>query len=460
MNPDDTIAAISSPPGVAWRGIVRLSGPRALEIADGVFAAAGNGPLPTIGAGRHLSGRVSLGGRRIDAHVIVFRAPRSFTRQDMVEIHLPGAPVLMAMLQETLLSRGARGAGPGEFTARAFLNGALSLSEAHGVAAMVAARSDAQLRAAAQLLAGHLSTVADRAREELADLLSLVEGALDFADEPIEFITPACLLDRLALLRRALGETVDASIRAERWDALPRVVLVGPPNAGKSCLFNRLTGIDRAICAPIAGTTRDFLSAPLSANGLEGLLVDTAGLGELREIGVLGEQRATMRAARDADLILFVVDPGEPVAALPGELAGTSTIAVVNKSDLRDAQVVDAARRSLGRRYPTVHTVSALTGDGCRRLGGEIFDALRGAEPAARDHVVALAAEHREALERACAALDRAVEIADDAGHSLDDADLVSAELHAAADALGTLTGRDATEDLLGRIFSRFCVGK
>lgn len=457
MNIDDTIVAISSPPGAAPRGIVRLSGAQALSITDRLFHADSGTPVSTCEANAYLAGTLVVGPTRLPAAAYVFRAPRSYTRQDVVELHMIGSPGVLAIIVEDCLSAGARRAEAGEFTARAFVGGAMDFSQAHGVAGLIAARSDEQLRAAERLLHGALSKTALAAREELADLLSLVEGALDFADEPIEFITPTQLRQRLQSVHASLTATAAAGIRAERFERLPTVVLVGPPNAGKSSLLNRLAGVDRAICTPIAGTTRDVLSAPLSLQSTQCLLIDIAGREDAQtEIDSLA-QAAAISALKDADLVLEVVDVTTPAKHMRDQ---TPCIVVLNKSDLLNKTDRLAALERWAQEAKATCFVSALTGEGCGELKQLIEAALHARPADAGEAAIALMAEHRDALESAIQSIENAVALSQACTDSLQDADLVAVELHAAADALGRLVGRDDTEELLGRIFSRFCVGK
>jgi len=465
MTLDDTIVAMSSPPGRAARGIVRLSGADARAVAGRVFQGPDGKSLGSLTGATSLAGTLRMGGATLPAHAWVFVAPRSYTGQDMVELHLLGAPGVLGMVVEALIAAGGRRAEPGEFTARAFLAGRMDLSQAHGVAAMIAARSDDQLRAADRLLHGELSRTAHAAREELADLLSLVEGAMDFADEPIEFITPVELRRRLQSVHAALDAAVRAGLRAERWGQLPRVVLLGRPNAGKSSLLNRLTGADRAICTPIAGTTRDLIAAPLALEDGECLLMDAAGVETADDDLDAAAQRATERAVRDADLILFVVDITRDDGRL-GAMSlptGSSPLAVVlNKADEASIESVEAWTEAAREAHPGVPIVltSALTGEGCDNLVRQIGESLRGRTADAGEAVIALMAEQHEALEGAVRAIDNALALAAGSADSLADADLIAVEMHAAAEQLAVLVGEDAPDELLGRVFARFCIGK
>lgn len=463
MNPDDTIVAVSSPRGAAVRGIVRLGGDDALRIADEVFAAKDARRLADASDTAYVEGALSLAGGRIPAAAYVFIAPKSYSREHIVELHTLGSPGLVAMVVEACLNRGARAAEQGEFTARAFLAGAFDLSQVHGIAGMIAARSDDQLRAAERLLHGALAREAHAAREELADLLSLVEGAMDFADEPIEFITPDDLRRRLQVVRERLLATRAAGMRAERWGQLPQVVLTGEPNVGKSSLLNRLSGIDRAICAPIAGTTRDVLSAPLVIDGFECLLIDVAGW-RPDAVGLEEQAQAgAVTAVESADMILRVVDATDWAGEfgderIESEDADRPVVTVVNKADLLDES--DLAKLGPAAAGRGACVVSAIDGTGCDDLKNRIKTHLAGRPVDVHDASIALMAEHRAALERAVDAIERALALAEAQADSLGDADLVAAELRLSAEALSTLVGTDDVEDLLGRIFARFCVGK
>lgn len=454
------------------RGIVRLSGPGTASVLSKLFQSNEDVGFAFASVARRWTGSLRLGRDWIASSVLAFPEARSYTGQAMAELHVLGAPTLLAMVLEQCVEHGARHAEPGEFTARAYLSGRLDLSQAHGVAGMIAAQTDQQLRAAERLLHGRLGEIAREAREDLADLLSLVEGAMDFADEPIEFIEVAMLRGRLAGIHEQLAATVSAGIRAERWGLLPRVVLVGPANAGKSSLLNRLSGSERAISAPVAGTTRDAISAPVDLGGGVCLLIDVAGAMETVGMasashGSIDTQAGQMAAdaAKSADLVVAVIDladSGAMDAALrPWRDGRTIRIIAGNKADAASEE-----RRAAFLRWSAVQptskgvVVSALTGDGCDALRSAISAALGDRHSTENDAAIALMAEHREALENALLAMDRAMELAARCDDQLNDADLVAAEMRIAAESLGTLVGMDQTEDMLGRVFSRFCVGK
>ncbi len=455
----DTIAAISSPPGAAPRGIIRLDGPRAVELAAACFRPTDGVSLHEQPSWRRITGDVRVADTALPGQATVFRAPRSYTRNDLIELHLTGAPGVLVLLLEQLIGAGARRAIGGEFTARAYLNGAIGLAAAEGVAALVAAGSDQELRAARRLLDGELSRLALEAREELADLLALVEGSLDFADEPIEFIDGETLRARLLALDERLSRTRAAGAAAERFGELPRVVLTGRPNAGKSSLLNRLTGEDRALCSPVAGTTRDWIAAPIHIGDGNVLLLDSAGLdaprGEIEQLA----QASARRAADAADLVLLVADattrPDESSWAVPPALV------VINKIDLLPSgaarsRAVEAWSAPAG--VPSV-AVSALTGEGCDRLRAALGELLAGRAGDERSTRLAMSLEQRDALDGAIQAVRRARELAALEGRAAAP-ELIALELHEAAGRLALLAGELVPDELLGRIFARFCIGK
>jgi tRNA modification GTPase len=403
----ETIVALSTPPGAGLRAVVRLSGPRAVEIG---------GSLP--GA-------------------VVFKAPRTYTREDLVEVHLPSSPPLIDRLLASLVARGARPARPGEFTLRAFLNGRLDLAQAEAVEQLISAEGEEDRRAALEQLKGTFSKSLAAIEGDLLDLCADAEAAIDFVDQDIEIlpVAEAQRRGRKALdeLRRLRAET--AARKAS--DARPTVALHGLPNAGKSALFNALSGSD-AIVSDVAGTTRDVLSAEVDV-GFPVRLLDAPG--EAEAAGLDGEAvRRSREALRRADLLLYVVDAGRPDAAL--EPKGCAWLKVYSKADLpHEAALRDGIR------------TSAKTGEGLPELKRRIAQALsQEARPGARFRV---SLRQSALLGEADAALERAASAAPDLGM-----EYVAADLRAALSALGGISGRSTDEDLLDRIFSRFCLGK
>ncbi|MFO0972627.1 MAG: GTPase [Phycisphaerae bacterium] len=457
----DTIVAVSSPAPPAPRGIVRLSGPRAVALAAEVFRLdAGptrDASLDAAPAWRRLVGHVRVAGTDLPASAILFRRPRSYTRDDLVELHLCGAPGVLALLLDALVEAGARLAGPGEFTARAYLAGALDWEAAQAVAALIAARTDEQLAAAHRAGSARVAGVAAAARESLLDLLSLVEGALDFADEPIEFITPGELRDRLARVATDLEATSAAAVSDERFGQPPAVLLTGPANAGKSTLLNRLCGRPRAIVAPRAGTTRDVLAAPLALPRGTALLLDSAGDVAAPEALDQAATRAAARAARFADLWLFVVDgAASPLPTPPRE----ADFVVVNQADRMSPAQRAAAQAWLASLDCPGAIVSALSGAGCDALPGAIAARLNAQSAERGAAQFTLAAEFCAALRAAGEAARSAMARATQPDALVAQAELIAFDLHEAADRLAPLAGAIPPDDLLERVFRRFCIGK
>ncbi len=466
---NDTIVAVASPPGHAARGIVRLSGPAALSIGDRLFRADDDRPLLTPRGFRRREGRLFVGDDLpVPAEAWVFRAPRSYTGQDCLELHTIGSPALLAMVVEAAVAGGARPARAGEFTARAFLSGAMDLARAEAVAATIHARSNTQLRAARRMGEGELARQVHGWRQRLAELTALVEAGIDFAEEPVEFIT----LDRLQRETEALIGEMDAlrrdAAQAERFDVLPTILLLGRPNSGKSTLLNALCGLDRAICSAMAGTTRDFLAAPVNLGPFEARMLDAAGLdadaGELiRRAG----QRVLARAEH-VDALCLVVDLSGPVDAGTLDcLAGARSVPCVvaaNKVDALDAPT--RARRLASLPLPertdirAVCPVSGLTGDGLDGLRTALARALGDHAGLGEDTAVVLSARQRGCLEAAAEAMQRVSAEAAVCEQTLDRAELLAFELRAALNALDDVCGAVTTDDLLATVFSSFCIGK
>jgi tRNA modification GTPase len=437
----DTIAAISTPPGRGGIGIVRVSGARAAEIAQRVL---GDVPAPRAAAHRAFK---DAAGTLIDEGVaLFFPAPNSYTGEAVLELQGHGGIVVMQMLLAACLDAGARLAQPGEFTQRAFLEGRLDLAQAEAVADLIDAASREAARSAARSLAGEFSDALKALARQLTELRALTEAMLDFPEEEVDRLHRDDALARLGRICESLQDVIARSTRGSLLRSGIHVVLAGPPNVGKSSLLNRLAGEERAIVTPIAGTTRDALRESIVLDGVPVVLVDTAGLRESRdEIERLGMQRTRAEVAR-ADIVLAVHDASSGgVAArswLPEVPEGVIVLSVLNKVDI-DADTALASDDSL--------RVSALTGQGIDSLRAAI---LRAAGWMSGDEAVFMARErHMHALERARGAL---VAASGQAEHW----EFFAEELRLAHAALGEITGETSPDELLGEIFSRFCIGK
>ncbi len=463
---DETIVAVSSAPGHGAVGIVRLSGPKAIAISSAMSMQVGNLPMESLHGSTRTKGEVrpaeDMG---LPADFYLFRAPQSYTRQDLVEIHSIGSPTVMEMIRRRAISLGASAAMPGEFTARAFLNGAMDFAEAEAVAGVIRAQTDTQLRASRRMMEGRLARQIDVTRNELAELLALVEADIDFAEEPIEFITPTILRERLEVIDAGLSHLSTTAKSAERMDQLPRILLLGRPNAGKSSLMNVLSGTSRAICAAAAGTTRDILSAPIRLGSSEAILIDAAGVDHTNDAIITQARAFTLDAAQQVDLVCLVVDlsASDDEAAL--ELVHRSelirVVVAANKCDLLPEGEVDLRMRSMENwKIGPVRGVSAKTGAGLETLCGAWLDAIGDQAGTTLGEAVFLSERQRSAIVEACAAIRRTVQLSEAASETVDCADLAAFELREALDALGTVSGAVTTDDLLGRVFANFCIGK
>lgn len=465
---DDTIAAISTAAGFAARAIVRLSGPRSVEIAGRLFTG-GEIALGNMGGFHSADGLVRISADiELPARAYLFRQPRSYTRQDVVEIHLPGSPAAAGRLLVAMIDAGARRAGPGEFTARAFLAGRIDLSQAEAVADVIAASDDAKLRAATAALGGRVHRLCSAAAEDLADALATVEASIDLAEEQIELAEPSELAGQLAELAGRLAGIAESAIDLPDDAELPQVVIAGRPNVGKSSLLNALTGTDRAITSETAGTTRDVLRGQLTLPcGAVVDLLDVAGFE--RSATTDGPDAAASDAAAAAvtraDMILLVLDAtAEDATGAATTLlkklrrinARTPLLPLVNKIDL----VPSYAPPELTDDHcsPAVGT-SAVTGEGLDTLAATLTETLHLAAERPAD-ALGLHRRQRRCLQAAAEATDRARDLLAEADQIADVAELAAVELRDALRQLGAISGEVVTEDLLGIIFARFCVGK
>ena len=473
---DKTIVALSSAAGQGPLGIVRLSGPDALTIVGEMIPQARD-RLTDVAGFRRVSCTIEPEeDLHLPAAIFVFRAPRSYTRQDMVEIHTVGSPVALEAVRCRCVALGALPAQAGEFTARAFVNGAMDLASAEAVAGVIRAQSDAQLRAARKMMDGGLARGIGDLRETLADLVALVEADIDFSEEPIDFIKPSELRAQIGDVVGRIDGLLAGAVSVERFDVLPRILLIGPPNAGKSSLLNRLSGTSRAICAAAAGTTRDVLTAPIRLGRGEALLLDTAGVDESEdEIIAMAREMALCEAER-VDLLCVVLDAtglaggGASIArflAVIESLESVAAVVAANKCDLLSAdeerRAIERIESLLSASQRDVHSVcavSALTGEGIETLRNVLADSLVDLADTTGGESILLAERQRTAITEARDALGRAIDLAAGAVETIDCADLLAFEIREALDHLGSVTGEVTTDDLRARVFARFCIGK
>jgi tRNA modification GTPase len=442
-----TIAALATPTGVGAVSLLRVSGPAALAVAD--LASAGRASLMTPRTATRCRILDASGNTLDDGLMLVFRAPNSFTGEDCVEFAGHGGMLVTREVLTRLLACGAVPAGPGEFTQRAFLNGKLDLTQAEGVMDLIAAQTRLALRAARSQLEGHLGRRTAAARDQVLETLAHLEAWIDFPEEDIQPQTGAILR---ASVRTAIA-TINALLAtADQGRVLregARTVIFGAPNVGKSSLLNRLLGFERAIVSELAGTTRDTLEEIVSLHGIPLRLVDTAGVRQAADsLEAAGIQR-TVRQIETADLLLEVADASQPQPAAIGIPATPAKrLLILNKTDLGEHPSWDG---STGIR------LSCASGAGFEALADAIRDSLHFSEVEWGDHAIAINTRHQASLQHARDALCAALELLENLAN---DPELAAIDLREALDALGEIPGRVDTEDLLGVIFSRFCIGK
>jgi tRNA modification GTPase len=453
----DTIAAIATPAGEGGVGIVRLSGPGAIPIAAGLFRSSTGRDVRTA-RGRVFHGHaVDAQGALIDEVLLhLMRAPHSYTREDVAEINAHGGAAPLNALLEACLALGARLAGPGEFTQRAFLNGRIDLVQAEAVIDTIRARTRVGLQAAQAAASGALSRRIHDYQERIAQGLAYIEAAVDFPEEDLpELVTPE-LIDGL---RETHGDMTALLATAEAGRLLREgvtVAIAGRPNVGKSSLFNALLRDNRAIVTDIAGTTRDRLEEGMTLGGAPVRLVDTAGLRATGDtVEAIGVARAR-EALAEAQCVLLLVDLSEPAieedAALARELAALETplVLVGNKADLAPG----ATTPPLPADFSAVCQVSALTGEGMDALEAELARIVLGEAQFAAGGAMLTRMHQKDSLRRA----------AESVAHMLENVGLspefLAFDLREALQSLGEITGETTPDELLGRIFSQFCIGK
>lgn len=463
MTDRETIAAIATATAPAGVGMVRVSGADALTVAASVLRTAA--PLaaqPSATLRRMEIIEPATGEIVDDGLVAVFRAPNSFTGENVVELQGHGGSVTLGRVLAAVLSAGARLARPGEFSERAFVAGKLDLAQAEAVANLIEAQTVTAQRAARRQLSGAVSEAVHEATTAIGDALARIEASIDFPEEVGELLTDAVatqiVFDALTRARTVAANLLATAAYGRRLTEGVTLVLAGRPNVGKSSLLNALSGYERAIVSPIAGTTRDIVEETLQIGGIPLRALDTAGI---RETGDAVEQIGVARArgaVETADVIVAVLDGAEGVtpedAAFLRSLQNRPVVVAANKADAGD---VREAVREAGALLPgaPVVAVAARTGHGLSDLSAAIL-ALLGASHADTNAALITSARHADALRRAANALDAALQTL---SNGLP-AELIAVDAHAALADLGEITGITAREDIIAGIFSRFCIGK
>lgn len=448
--PGETIAAVATPPGEGGVAIIRISGSEALPVAQKVYS----GPLLSYESHTAHFGKIldSQGNCIDEVLVLVMRAPRSYTGEDTVEIHCHGGVIVTQHVLSAVLKAGARAAGPGEFTLRAFLNGKIDLPQAEAVAQLIGAKSDLAMQMAEEQLQGKISKHIAQFQKQLVDIAAILEAWVDFPEEGLEFASMEEMVDELEKIEKEMRRLSDTFRDGKIVSSGITLCLAGAPNVGKSSLMNALLGKERAIVTEIAGTTRDVLEEDMKLGNLNFRLIDTAGIRETSEIVEREGIRRSRSAMQNADLILLVLDAERGICAESAELLKNApkdnTLVVWNKIDLPHV--------STHVEFPFCVRVSAQTGLGLSELREQIDKIIWHKGPPSKEDVVITSHRHHQALTNALTYLHKLI-----SGLKTNaSAEFVSSDMRAALSELGTIIGTNITEDILSAIFSKFCVGK
>jgi tRNA modification GTPase len=454
--PNDTIVALSTPPGRSGIGVIRISGDDSLNILRSLIVAESYNPTP------HLLSLKSLidpdSGETLDeALVCFFKGPHSFTGEDVVELHCHGSPILLRTLVDLSLKMGARLADPGEFSLRAVMNGRLRLTEAEAIRDVIDAQTDTALRQATRQLKGEISNRLGPAKDDLLEIIVRLESSLEFVEDDLPALASDMIIGALQKLQQDLGRLRSTFSTGRLLRDGLRVAIVGRPNVGKSSLFNALVGHGRAIVTSIAGTTRDTLAESIGIDGVPVLLIDTAGIrNSSDEIESIGVARARREAA-DADLLIVVIDGSESLLDedrfVLTEVADVRHVVALNKSDLPTFSPAMFAERD--RNCAAVVTVSAKNDAGLESLRTAILKPFANGN-AQNEGLLITNARHHELLGRAITEIASSEQLLRERASE----EIILIGLHNALRYLGEITGETTTEEILGQIFSTFCIGK
>ncbi|HFD6471760.1 TPA: tRNA uridine-5-carboxymethylaminomethyl(34) synthesis GTPase MnmE [Enterococcus faecium] len=457
----DTIAAISTPPGEGAISIVRLSGDQAVQLADKVYQS-GNKRLSEVPSHTIHYGHIvdPKSNQLVDEVMVsVMRAPKTFTREDVVEINCHGGIVVVNQILQLLLREGARLAEPGEFTKRAFLNGRVDLSQAEAVMDLIRAKTDKAMGLALNQLDGNLSALIRSLRQEILETLAQVEVNIDYPEyDDVEELTTKLLLEKAQMIQQRIQALLATSKQGKVLREGLSTAIIGRPNVGKSSLLNHLLREEKAIVTDIAGTTRDVIEEYVNVRGVPLKLIDTAGIRETEDVVErIGVERSR-KALAEADLILLVLNQSEPLTAEDEQLleatSGLKRIILLNKTDL-PAQLEQEKLKKLIENEP-VFSISVAKNDGLDRLESAISDLFFSGETGERDATYVSNTRHSALLEKASLSLEEVI-AGIDSGMPVD---LVQIDMTRCWDYLGEVVGDSVQDELITQLFSQFCLGK
>ncbi|MFO0792651.1 MAG: tRNA uridine-5-carboxymethylaminomethyl(34) synthesis GTPase MnmE [Candidatus Brocadiaceae bacterium] len=468
MSPEiqDTIVAVSAPSGRSFQVIIKISGPEAIPCIQDFFVPAFHGNVSAISTYTSVQGYFYIKEEQtnIPASLYIMKQPFSYTKEDVIEIHTLGSLPVVEMLIRAILSdalnkkRNVRLSQPGEFTKRAFLHGRIDLTQAEAVMRIIHAQTDAELAAAVSQLSGGISRQISHIMDEAVSLCSHIEAAIDFSDQEIELISGEEIMARLKTIVRNISEFLFQSETSRISGEGINTVFYGIPNVGKSSLINALLGKKRSIVSEIPGTTRDVVTDSLHIGGIHFKLTDTAGKDDAQGAVISRTREKTRMALKSAHIVLLVIDgstnTGEQLKELDLSDAAGRIIVVINKCDVQQKSPIFELPEML-KKYPLVHT-SSLTGEGLERLKEMLTENVLGGQINQTSSPSLFNARQREALQRSFLAIQQA-QLSTQNNESYE---FIALDLRAAINALGEIIGEVTTEDILGKIFSEFCIGK
>ena len=449
MENNDTIVAVSTGASSGAISIVRMSGKDSISIADKIFSSLKNNKPSSFQPRLLVLGTISTSRFNEQAMCVVFKGPKSYTGEDMVEFQCHGGTQISSGIMKECIANGARIATNGEFTKRAFMNGKMTLSSAEGMMDMINAESDAEIRAGYNLLSGSLSKLASFAQTELTDILSEIEVSFDYPEETIEYITKAKVKERLEVLSKDFNEVLKTASAGKIIKSGINVLIVGRPNVGKSSLLNKLLNHERAIVTDIAGTTRDSIEDTFLLGDTKVNLIDTAGIHNTNDVvEKIGVDKAKNLMAQ-ADIILFLVDTSREYSSEDEEIyesiKGKNFVVIKTKTDLEN---------KVQKCFENEIQISTVSGEGIEELKDKILE-LAHLSNIPADSIIITNERHKDALTRALKNINSAIK-----NIEIQSLDLVSISIKQAYIDVGEITGNTTSEDIIDQIFKKFCLGK